>query len=89
MGRDLELLNIERNIHQLYRWRKGDSLWNDGVYGVGAPYLTRLLDSWVCGPSNFLNVAHPLSLLGDSILDAWLGCYPDVPEQDDDEFFSC
>ena len=68
---------------------RGDSLKIDGVYGVGAPYLTMLLDSWVSGPSNFLNVAHPLSLLGDSILDAWLGCYPDVPEQDDDEFFSC
>ena len=45
MGRDLDLLNAERNIHQLYCWRKGDSLMNDGVYGVGAPYLTRLLGS--------------------------------------------
>ena len=86
LGGDPYFLNAERNIHQLYRWSKGDSLRIDGVYGVGAPYLTMLLDSWVCGPSNFLNVAHPLSLLGDSILDVWLGCYPDVPEQDDDEF---
>ena len=86
MGGDLDLLNAERNIHQLYRWSKGDSLGFDGIYGVGTPYLTILLDSWVCGPSNFLNVAHLLSLLGHTILDAWLGCYPDVPEQDNDEF---
>ena len=82
---DLSLLNAERKVHQLYRWAYGKSMRIDAVYGVGSDYLNELPQSWVCGPSNFLNVSHPLALLRESILDAWLGCYPDVPV-DDDEF---
>ena len=82
---DLSLLNAERKVHQLYRWTHRNSLRIDAVYGVGSVYLDALPDIWVRGPSNFLNVSHPLELLRSSILDAWLGCYPDVPD-DDDEF---
>ena len=72
-------------MHQLYRWVRGKSMRIDAVYGVGSDYLNELSQPWVCGPSNFLNVSYPLALLRESILDAWLGCYPDVPV-DDDEF---
>ena len=85
LGGDLSLLNAERKVHQLYRWNQGKLPRIDSVYGVGAPYFQELPVPWVCGPANFLNASYPLSLLKDSILDAWLGCYPDVPE-DDDEF---
>ena len=84
LGGDLDLLNAERKVHQFYRWSYGRSLRIDGVYGVGSPYFPDVPAPWVCGPSNFLNVNYPLGLLRDSILDAWLGCYPDVPEDDDD-----
>ena len=57
----------------------------DAVYGVGSPCFNELHHPWVCGLSNFLNVTYSLELLRYSILDAWLGCYPDVPA-DDDEF---
>ena len=84
LGGDLSLLNAERKVHQLYRWSRGQSLRIDSVYGVGAPYFQESSVRWVYGPSDFLNVSYPLALLKDSILDAWLACYPDVP--DDDEF---
>ena len=84
LGGDLDLLNAERKVHQFYRWNYGRSLRIDGVYGVGSPYFPEVPVPWGCGPSNFLNVNYPLGLLRDSILDAWLGCYPDVPEDDDD-----
>ena len=86
LGGDLSLLNAERKVHQLYRWKQGKLPRIDSVYGVGAPYFKELPAPWICGPANFLNTGYPLSLLKNSILDVWLGCYPDVPEEDDDEF---
>ena len=84
LGGDLSLLNAERKVHQLYRWNQGKLPRIDAVYGVGAPYFEGLSAPWVCGPANFLNVSYPLSLLKASILDVWLGCYPDVPEDNDE-----
>lgn len=81
---DLNILNAERNVHQAYRWAYGKSLRIDAIYGVGAPCFQALPDAWVCGPSNFLNVIHPLELLKSSILDVWMACYPDVPSDDDE-----
>lgn len=81
---DLNILNAERKVHQAYRWAYGKSLRIDAIYGVGAPYFQVLPDAWVCGPSNFLNVIHPVELLRSSILDVWMGCYPDVPSDDDE-----
>ena len=86
LGGDLSILNAERKVHQLYRWNQGKLPRIDSVYGVGAPYFKELPAPWICGPANFLNTGYPLSLLKNSILDVWLGCYPDVPEEDDDEF---
>ncbi len=85
LGGDLSLLNAERKVHQYYRWSHGKSLRIDSNFGVGAPYFEGCSIPWVCGRSNFLNTSYPLTLLRESILDAWLGCYPDVPV-DDDEF---
>lgn len=85
LGGDIDLLNAERKVHQLYRWKNSKSLRIDAIYGVGAAYLKdECLPSWVSGPCNFLCIDHPLSLLKNSILDAWLGCYPDVPDDDDE-----
>ena len=81
---DLSILNAERKVHQAYRWAYGKSLRIDAVYGVGTPYFQALPDAWVCGQSNFLNVIYPLELLRNSILDVWMGCYPDVPSDDDE-----
>jgi len=86
LGGDLSILNAERKVHQLYRWNQGKLPRIDSVYGVGAPYFKELPAPWICGPANFLNTGYPLSLLKNSILDVWLGCYPDVPAEDDDEF---
>ena len=82
---DLSLLSAERKVHQLYRWSHGNSLRIDVVYGVGSPYLNDIHQPWVCGMSNFMNTVYPMALLRESILDVWLGCYPDIPS-DDDEF---
>ncbi len=85
LGGNLSLLNAERKVHQIYRWSQGKSLRIDSNFGAGDPYFEECSIPWVCGRSNFLNTSYPLTLLRDSILDAWLGCYPDVPV-DDDEF---
>ncbi|NCV91509.1 MAG: hypothetical protein EBW30_01510 [Synechococcaceae bacterium WB7_3xG_012] len=80
---DLSLLNAEREVHQFARWQRNDALRIDGIYGAGAPYLEGLSDPWVCGRSNFMGIPYPMVLLSQSILDVWIGCYPDLPEDDD------
>ena len=85
LGGDIDLLSAEREVHQLYRWKNAKSLRIDSIYGVGSAYLKDFnLSEWICGPCNFLCVDHPKSLLKNSILDTWLACYPDVPEEDDE-----
>ena len=84
LGGDLSLLNAEREVHQLSRWTQGEALRIDGIYGVGTPYLEGLAAPWVGGRSDFMGITYPLALLRQSILDVWIGCYPDLPEEDPD-----
>ena len=83
---DSTLLNLEREVHQAYRWKRGQGLRIDAIYGGAPLYFREPVEGWVVGGFDFLNVAFPLSLLRDGVLDAWLGVYPDVPEADDQEF---
>lgn len=81
---DAALLDAEREVHQLYRWERGQGLRIDGIYGAGSPYFDGLSGPWVCGRSDFMGITYPMALLRESILDVWIGCYPDLPGDDDD-----
>ena len=51
-------------------------------------YLDPTPEGWLPGNHDLLNVEKPLNLLRASILDAWIGAYPDVPDEDDPDFAS-
>jgi DNA-binding transcriptional LysR family regulator len=85
---DTNLLNLERRVHQRHRWLGGRSLRVEAMYWSGKTYLDPAPEGWLAGNHDFLNVHQPLSLLRDSILDAWIGAYPDVPDPDDPDFAS-
>jgi DNA-binding transcriptional LysR family regulator len=82
------LINLERVVHQHHRWLGGRALRIEAMYWSAKPYLDPTPDGWLPGNHDFLNVQQPLSFLRNSILDAWIGAYPDVPDENDPEFAS-
>ena len=85
---DANLLNLERVVHQRHRWQGGRALRIEAMYWSAKTYLDPTPEGWLPGNHDLLNVEQPLNLLRDSILDAWIGAYPDVPDEDDPEFAS-
>lgn len=82
------LLNLERVVHQHHRWAGGRPLRIEAMYWSAKTYLEPAHDGWLPGNHDLLNVQQPLKLLRDSVLDAWIGPYPDVPDGDDPDFAS-
>lgn len=80
---DQTLLDLQRGVHQLLRWRQGSGLrldtqhWCRHLLEPAAPW------PWVSGNSNFFEYAQPLELLRRGVLDAWLCSAPDLPEHPD------
>ena len=88
---DPRLLNLERAVHQLFRWDRQLPLRLEAQYYSGPllfdgddPAIRR---AYALGNFDFLEVHTPLQLLRDGVLDGWIGCYPDVP--DGDPAFAC
>ena len=77
---DQTLLDLQRGVHQLLRWRQGNRLRLDAQHwcahllenGVSAP--------WWGGNCNFFEHARPQALLEQGVIDAWLCSTPDLPE---------
>lgn len=82
---DRRLLDLERHSHQLYRWQMDLPLRVEAQYYSGPLFLAPLPDGCLAGNFDFLEVATPLDHLRRGVIDAWIGCFPDVPEEDDAE----
>lgn len=80
---DQTLLNLERQVHQEYRWKMGHSLRIEAQYYSGSLYCDPCPDGWMPGNFDYLEIHTPLRHLRDGVIDAWIACYPDVPEGDD------
>ena len=80
---DTQLLNLEREVHQLARFLEKAPLrleangWMDGVLSDPAP------EGWLTSTYKPLGVRHCLHLLRACIVDAWLCPLPDAPIQSD------
>ena len=83
---DQSFLNQERALHQRFRWEHGLNLRLDAQYYSGPLLLEPAPDGWLLGEFDFMDVATPMQLLRDGILDVWIGVYPDTPEPDDPDF---
>jgi DNA-binding transcriptional LysR family regulator len=82
---DSTLLNLERGAHQLFRWQMDLPLRVEAQYYSGPLFLAPHPPGWLAGNFDFLQVAAPLQHLRQGVIDAWIGCHPDVPEEEDDE----
>lgn len=83
---DLTILNLERRVHQQYRWNEGRSLRLEAQYYSGPLFCDPIPNGWITGNFDYLEIHTPLRHLRDGVIDAWIGCYPDVPEPDDPDF---
>jgi hypothetical protein len=85
---DQTLLNAERRVHQQYRWSMGHSLRVEGQYFSESNFFDPSPEGWVLGNFDYLEIHTPLRHLRNRTIDAWIGCYPDVPEEDDPDLTS-
>ena len=85
---DTTLLNLERNVHQLYRFRnESENLRLEATFWAGPTLSQPAPEGWENGVWNHFGMNRPLSLLKDRVIDAWIGSYqPDLPEIDDPDF---
>jgi len=83
---DAPLLNAERRVHQLARWKGLAPLRLEAAYWW-QPLITQPSPpGWMVGLCDIVGVPRNLELLRLGIVDAWIGSKPDVPENDDPEF---
>lgn len=85
---DLTLLNLQRHVHQLVRWRDHKELRLDAQHWSGPLLCPVPPRGWVAGNFDFMECHRPLQLLRDRVIDAWIASYPDVPGAEDPDLFS-
>ena len=83
---DPTLLNLERYVHQVSRWRDNKPLRLEAQHW-SAPFLCSPTPSgWIAGNLNYLEYERPLKLLKERVIDAWVTSYPDALNDDDPDF---
>jgi len=80
---DLSLLSAERFVHQKFRWTGDTPLRIEAQYYSGPLFCDPVPSGWIAGNFDYLEVHTPLQHLRTGVIDAWIGCFPDVPDEDD------
>jgi DNA-binding transcriptional LysR family regulator len=81
------LLNLERQVHQLYRLLKTKRLRLESDHWAGRQILVDLPSQWISGRRGRIGIQRPMQLLQERVIDAWISCSkPDLPGQDDPIF---
>lgn len=76
---DQTLIDLERGVHQLLRWRQGRGLRLDGQHWSSHCLPSDLPGTWVAGNHNFFEYQRPQELLHKGVIDAWMCSAPDLP----------
>ncbi len=79
----LEMLSMERHVHQGARWRGLAPLRIEGTYWNGPLLLSPEPEGWIGGRHDIVGVQRPLQWLRQGVIDAWLAGGPDWPDPDD------
>jgi len=83
---DPALLNLERRVHQVSRWRENKLLRLEAQHW-SAPLLSSPVPSgWIAGNLNYMEYDRPLQLLRERVIDGWLTSYPDALGGEDQDF---
>lgn len=78
------LLSLERQVHQLFRFATSRILRLESDHWAGRQILSALPSPWAHGRPGRIGIQRPLQLLRDRIIDAWITCTKaDLPAADD------
>ncbi len=76
---DQTLIDLERGVHQLLRWRQGCGLRLDGQHWSNHCLPPELPEGWAAGNHNYFEYHRPQELLRKGVIDAWMCSAPDLP----------
>jgi DNA-binding transcriptional LysR family regulator len=76
---DQTLIDLERSVHQLLRWRQGRRLRLDSQHWCSHWLATETPSPWAAGNLNYLEYQRPQELLCRGVIDAWLCSAPELP----------
>lgn len=80
---DVEILLLERQLHQQYRLLMGGRLRLEATYWAAAAFLDPIPEGWGVGFRDHVGMERPLQLLSERVIDAWLASYQaDLPNDD-------
>lgn len=85
---DAFLLNAERSVHQMARWKGLAPLRLEASYWWRPLITDPPPAGWMVGLCDIVGVPRNLELLRLGIVDAWVGPMPDAPSAHDPEFIS-
>lgn len=85
---DQVLLNLQRHVHQLVRYRDYKSLRLEAQHWMGPLLCPSPPPGWIAGNFDYLEYHRPLQLLRERVIDAWIASYPDVPGPEDPDLCS-
>ena len=85
---DTTFLDLERQVHQLWRWKEQQPLRLEAQHWSGPLFCLPAPAGWITGNFDFLDYQRPIELLRKGIIDAWVASYPDIPDDDDDAIAS-
>ena len=80
----LQLLQLERDVHQQARWLGQAPLRLEGTYWSGPLLASPDPEGWVGGRHDLVGNSRPLQLLLDGVIDAWIAPGPDWPDAQDE-----
>ncbi|MFZ0407715.1 MAG: LysR substrate-binding domain-containing protein [Cyanobium sp.] len=85
---DTSFLDLERNVHQLWRWKEQHPLRLEAQHWSGRLFCQPPPQGWITGNFDFFDYQRPLDLVRKGVIDAWVTSYPDIPDDDDAEIAS-
>ena len=80
------LLNLERYVHQVSRWRENKPLRLESQFWSAPLLCSPIPSGWIAGNLNYMEYERPLQLLKERVIDAWITSYPDALNDDDPDF---
>ena len=80
------LLNLERYVHQVSRWRENKPLRLESQHWSAPLLCSPTPSGWIAGNLNYMEYERPLKLLKERVIDAWITSYPDALNDDDPDF---
>ncbi len=85
---DTTILDLERKVHQLWRWNEQQPLRLEAQHWCGPWLCQPTPEGWLAGNLDCLDDQRPIDLLRKGVIDAWLASYPHTAKHDDEEIAS-